>query len=659
MTRLAGALAALVALAAAGCGGGSRRDVVIVTLDTYRADRLGCYGNASGLTPHLDAEAAHGATFLDASAAAPITLPSHASLFTGLSPTATGVRNNGTFVVPRSETTLAEILRDAGWSTGAVVAAYPLARRFGLDQGFEVYDDDLPQPPPATDGAMPIFFAERDARAVTDRALEVWRRLARRPRFLWVHYFDAHAPYAPPDPYRSRHSASPYDGEVAYVDAEAGRLLEALAADSPGAIVVVAGDHGESLGEHGEKTHGVFVYQSTIRVPLILSARGLVPEGARVTVPVSLVDVLPTVLALAGVPAPRGIHGADLAPTLRGGRPPSRTVYAESYLPRLQFRFSELTMVRRGPLKWIDAPSPELFDVVADPSERANLAGGHPDEAALREALAGVQEGADPDAARRAAGALDAESEARLRSLGYTSAGLAASRPGEGRGRDPKSMVDYLQRYDRGVGLISQGRYAEGISLLRELIPQAPENFMARYQLAAGLLSAGDVDAAAKELASVVAAAPDFANAHLMAAEVESRRGHIDEAIRDYEAAAAAEPALAEPALALGRFLESVGRFEPAGRAYLEALNREPGDPETSRTLLALRASRGEVERGIAELREVLARRPDAAGAWAVLANTLRRRGDLQGAAEAYRKAVAIDPSVAEAGAGSKPASPP
>ncbi|HZN53925.1 MAG TPA: sulfatase, partial [Candidatus Polarisedimenticolaceae bacterium] len=400
------------AFVAAGCGGSRAPDLVLITLDTVRADRLGCYGHKGGLTPNVDRLAARSVLFEDASAAVPITLPSHATLFTGRYPTSTGVRNNGTFVLPEGETTLAERLRERGWKTGAVVAAYPLQSRYGLAQGFDIYDEELPRTF-SRGQPLPVHFNERDARAVTDRALEVWKRLAGGRRFLWVHYFDAHAPYAAPDPFGAAHREAPYEGEIAFVDAELGRLLAAIAHDAPDAWIVVTADHGEGLGEHGEKTHGVFLYESTLRVPLVIRAPGRWPEGRRVTAPVTLADVVPTLLSLAGMPAATGLDGENLAPLLEGATP-GRDVYAESYLPLLEFRFSPLTMIRDGALKYIDAPVPELYDVRADPAESRNLADARADTKALAARLAALAARADPDASERASGGLDAEAEARL-----------------------------------------------------------------------------------------------------------------------------------------------------------------------------------------------------------------------------------------------------
>jgi arylsulfatase A-like enzyme/thioredoxin-like negative regulator of GroEL len=578
----------LYALVLFACARTPPRDIVLITLDTFRADLLGAYGNTSGLTPALDALAGRSVVFEYASAPAPITLPSHASLLTGRYPTSTGVRNNGTFVLPAAETTLAEVLKASGWRTGAVIASFPLSSRYGLAQGFDVYDEEIAEPQTAAGPAPPIFFGERNATRVTDRALEVWERLAGGPRFLWVHYYDTHAPYAAPEPWASRHAGRPYEGEAAYLDEQAGRLLEGIGRDAPDAVVCVVADHGESLGEHGEKTHGVFVYDATIRVPFLLRAPGRLPEGARIAEPVSLVDMFPTILALARITAPPGVEGTDLAAVVSGRKAPSRPIYAESYLPRLQFRFSELTMLRRGALKYIDAPSPEIYDLLADPQEARDLHGARPEEQPLALALAAFRESADPAAAARAKGALDPESEARLRSLGYVSAGVSERRPGEGRGRDPKTMTNYLRLYDRAVGLAA-AHSEEGIALLSELIPEAPENFMARYQLGSALLGVGRLEPAREQLVQVVAAAPEFSNGHLLLATVESRLGNVDEAIRQYEAAVTAAPSFAEPRVALGRLYESLGRLDAAAEAYRAALHIEPNDREAAKRLEGLR----------------------------------------------------------------------
>ena len=635
-------------LGLASCSSRGRPDVVVITLDTVRADHLGCYGHPGGLTPAIDRLASRGVLFVDASCAVPLTLPSHASLFTARYPTATGVRNNGTFVLPDGETTLAERLTALGYRTGAVIAAYPLKSRYGLAQGFEIYDERLPRRPRGEGRAFSIHFSERDAREVTDRALDVWARLAGGPRFLWVHYFDAHAPYAAPEPWGSAHAANPYDGEIAYVDAQVGRLLERVERDAPDAVLVVASDHGEGLGEHGEMTHGLFLYQSTVHVPLLIVAPGRWPRGQRVVEPVTLADVVPTILGLLGVAAPSGLDGADLQPAVSGAAFPRREVYAESYLPLLQFRFSPLTMLREGPLKYIDAPTVELYDLTFDPEEAHNLAGDARGEAALALRLAAVLASADPAAGERAAGALDTDSEARLRSLGYASAGsLAPSRLG--RGRDPKAMAGYLQRYDRAVGLGASGYIDEGLAELRKLIPEAPENYMVRYQVAAGLLASGRADEARAELTEVIAAAPEFGNAHFMLGDCLVALGRVDDAMTCFQAAASLLPTQAAPRIAAGRALEARGRFDAAAKSYRAAAACEPSSAEAAEALLGLRRGRGDDLLAVQELRELAARFPRSAALQTTLAEAQYGAGDTEGAATTLRRALALDPSRMEA----------
>lgn len=652
MMRGSGPLRAMIVLAvsllAAGCGGGRASALLVVTIDTLRADRLGCYGNASGLTPNIDRLAAESTLFEHATAAAPITLPSHASIFTGRYPDATGVLNNGTFALPASETTLAEALSAAGWRSGAVVGAFPLNSRFGLAQGFAIYDEDLPQARAGAPGALPVFYPERPASAVTDRAIETWRALGRGRRFLWVHYFDPHAPYSPPEPFATRYSGHPYDGEVAYTDQEVGRLVRSILADTPQAIIVLTSDHGEGLGEHGEKTHGVFLYEATLHVPLLVRAPRQLPAGRRVAVNASLVDVMPTVLGLVGTAVPPGVQGRDLRAVVEGSAPDDAPVFAESYLPHLQFRFSELFAIRRGALKYIDSPSPELFNLEHDPEESRNLHGSRPGEDALARELAGRISSADPQSATRAAAPVDPETEARLRSLGYASGGLQRS-SGEGRGRDPKTMIDYLKRYDQAVAMISAGRNVEAADALRSLIPEAPENYMARYQLAAALLSAGRLTEAEGELRGVSAAAPEFANARLMLALVLSRLGKSEEAIASFGEAAKLAPHSLEPRLALAEFLGSVGRFDQAATVLLDAIRVQPLDAQAPRRLLELRAGRGDLAKAAGELSELADRFPRSAPLWSAVASARMRLADRDGARAAAARSLEIDPGQADA----------
>jgi len=406
-------------------------DVLVITLDTVRADHLGCYGHETAETPILDGLAARGVRFADAVTPVPITLPAHASIFTGLLPPTHAVRLNGAHRLDPDATTLAELLGEAGYATGAVIAASVLESSRGLAQGFDHYDD-------AIRGRR---SAERPASEVTDRALAwVRQRNPERPYFLWAHYFDAHDPYTPPARFGARFPDAPYDGEIAYVDAEIGRLLagiEALGRDRAPLIVVIA-DHGEGLGEHGERTHAHLIYESTVHVPFILVPGDRITR-ARVVDDrvVSAVDVTPTILDLVGIASPGDLDGRSLVDDRPHGPPPEdRRVYVETLWPHLMHGWAPIRALRRHRDKYTDAPFPEYHDLADDPDETTNLLAGEappsisempPEAAELRVELeALVASHAAPDAPE----AMDEETIARLQSLGYVMGeGTAPSAP--------------------------------------------------------------------------------------------------------------------------------------------------------------------------------------------------------------------------------------
>jgi arylsulfatase A-like enzyme len=341
--------------------------LVIVTLDTTRADRLPAYGFGSVATPAIDGLASRGAVFDEAVSVAPLTLPAHTSLFTGLYPPHHGVRDNTDRALDPAHPTLASLLHDRGFHTAAFVGAIVLGADRGLSRGFDVYDDGRAPglPPPR----------RRPGREVVDRARAWIDSLDGQPFFLWVHLYDVHAPQALPVEFR-RASGDRYEGGIAYVDDQIGRLLDALGRRDrlSNTVIVVAGDHGESLGDHGEQEHGIFLYESTLRVPLVVCAPGV--AARRVAGVTSVVDLFPTVLRLLGVAVPAPGDGVSLVPALMGGRLPERAIYAESVYAA-HFGWGPLRMIRDGRFKFIDAPTPELYDLDRDPNERHNVAAEH------------------------------------------------------------------------------------------------------------------------------------------------------------------------------------------------------------------------------------------------------------------------------------------
>jgi len=595
LPAIAGLALALAAAGLAGCGTdprvSTRANVLLVTLDTTRADRLGCYGHRGADTENLDRLAGEGVIFDRAASHSPLTLPSHCSMMTGLYPPAHGVRGNGRYVLSESHRTLAEILQDAGYQTAAIVAAFVLERRFGLAQGFDRYDDD-----PRGMEDPGLGFRRRDAPSVTRAALEAAAGLdRRRPYFLWVHYFDPHAPYEPPAQLLEggRH---PYDGEITAMDRGIGRLLDGL--ESQGLLedtwIVVAGDHGEGLGTpHGELTHGCFLYEETIRIPLIITPTGdlhVVPRRAPHLA--RQIDVLPTVLDLLGLePDRRPVQGRSLAPILSGSAPAEAGQPVRSYSEAMDnwhtYGWAPLYELREGRYKFIEAPTPELYDLKADPREQQNLAPGEPDRIArfrelLHELLA--------DTAPSEGAALGVEDVARLRALGYAvpeGRDAAPPPPGELEGlADPKDRIGLINGIAQALALVERGEIAAAVRELERLHEQDPTNIEILSLLASYRLDLGDLKGSEAAVRELIELRPDRPSYRYRLASVHSRvataalersdagegRARITEAIRILEGVTAVERLDARPFHLLGTLYSRVGRVEPAERALRRAL---------------------------------------------------------------------------------------
>ena len=486
-------LAALLALPA--CGGDSEgagsevRNVparfVLVTIDTLRADRVGCYGAEHATTPHLDALAARGVRFENAISPAPLTLPSHATLLTALDPPEHGVRSNGRFRLQDDVPTLAERMQARGFATAAFVSAFVLDRRFGLARGFDHYDDRVGVQHPEEG------VASRAADQTVDAAL-AWLADAPERFLLWLHLYDPHSPYAPPEPHQTRQLGRPYEGEIAFADEQLGRLLAAIDARFPagGTVVIVTSDHGESLGEHGEATHAFSIYDATQRVPLLMAGPGL-PSGAVVTAGLArLADVAPTVLELAGAAGLASPTGKSLLPLVRGEpEAEPRIAWVETLATQLDFGWSPLLGVRTLEHKYVRAPRPELYALASDPGELQNLASEQPELARELDALVeerGAARNASPNLA------MDPEVIERLRALGYVAAETlpASERPlGEVGGPDPKEEMGTLSAMQEAFQLLVTGRELEALERLAPLGEAGLEVELARGEAA---LRAGD-----------------------------------------------------------------------------------------------------------------------------------------------------------------------
>ena len=464
---LGAVLAAVPGGVPAAAGRTPKLNVLLVTIDTLRADRVGACGSERRLTPNLDGLAARSAVFTRAFAHATVTLPSHANILLGTTPSFHGVHDNLNFVVRPELTTLAEHLGGHGYATGAFVGGFPLVSYFGLDQGFSVYDDAFGRPEPGARGTG-AGSGERPAGEVWASARE-WLKGRTAPWFLWVHFYDPHDPYDPPEPFRTRFNSNLYDGEVAYADAVLGDALKDLKelGLEGTTLVVCVSDHGESLGEHGEATHGYLAYNATLWVPLVVHVPGIAPRV--VARNVSHIDIFPTVCDALGIDRPKALQGASLLPLMRGRRTAERPVYFESLSAYYNMGWAPLRGLVDGTDKFIDSPRPELYDLDRDFGERNDLA-GESDVASRRKRLESVVRGQTSAEGAGAERASDRETRERLRSLGYV-AGLPGPKRTEFGPEDSvAALLPYHNRAAEALGLYQAGRVAEGIGALRDIL---------------------------------------------------------------------------------------------------------------------------------------------------------------------------------------------
>lgn len=465
-------------------------NALLITLDTTNANALGCYEpRHARVTPILDELAREALIFENARSVAPLTLPAHASMLTGLTPLRHSVRTNGLSPLPASALTLAELAKESGYQTAAVVAAVVLAKPFGLAQGFDHYDE-----PPAQDSRAGLHMAERDAAAVTRAALE-WlaARDTSKPFFLWIHYFDAHAPYAPPERFREQAAGNTYLGEVAHVDAAIGTLLDALRAEDlfDSTLIAVVGDHGESLERRGEPTHSVLCYDETLRVPFIVRSPDGERAGERSAALVSVADVLPTFARALHLAAPRGLDGIALQD---GPVASERAVYFESYDAYLNYGWSPLAGCVEGSVKYVHGTHPELFDLASDPGETRNVIEARPEQAERLRAVIASWDSAEK-LGLASGEALDADWQRELAAMGYASAGLATAKlpePTADTGLpDPRSRMAELRAFYDATLAGERGELGKAIEDLRAIVEGNPRNVHALTVLATFLVQAG------------------------------------------------------------------------------------------------------------------------------------------------------------------------
>jgi arylsulfatase A-like enzyme/Tfp pilus assembly protein PilF len=620
-------------------------NVLFVTLDTTRADRLGAYGNPDAGTPNVDRLAEEGVLFETAVAAVPLTLPAHSTIFTGVLPPVHGVRDNGGYVLDTRHTTLAETLKAAGWRTGAFVGAYVLDGKWGLDQGFERYFDDFAISKYKT---LSLGSVARRASEVVDAALP-WLEEHREERFFaWLHFYDPHSPYEPPEPFKSRFARRPYQGEIAYTDFQVGRVIEWLQSRHlmDRTVIVVMGDHGESLTEHGEGTHGLFVYDATVRAPLVIRAPFERARGRRVRAVVRSEDVLPTLLDLLGMEAPAGVQGRSLAPLMTGDAPDlDLEAYSESWYARNHFGWSELRALRVGRFKYIDAPRPELYDLDRDPDETTNVYGERralADRMAAQLARLGAERETGPGAQP---GAVDPETRERLAALGYIGTFVhAAPKPGE-RLPDPKDKIDV---FNLMVAAQEGGANETGdrkIARLQQVIDQDPDIIDAWVMLGNEYVRQGDVPTAIRQYTRALELKPDYDLATINLANAYRRIGDYQAAVLGYEQYLKKDPRNAYVRYQLGEVyfdLNQLDRAEPAFRAALELDERVAS---ARNALGVVFFKRGDLAAAEREIRAALGQQTDVRLAHFNLALIAEERGDRQTAIREYRMEIDLHPT--------------
>jgi arylsulfatase A-like enzyme/Tfp pilus assembly protein PilF len=568
MRRLA--VAVLSAALGAGCGAPEvgpvpGASIVLITIDTLRADRLPAYGYAAGATPHLDRLASESIVFESVYSHCPLTLPAHASLLTGLLPPRHGVRDNVGFRLGDERETLAERFRAAGFETGAAVSAFVLRAQTGVAQGFAFYDDDVE----IEGDTRSLGSLQRDGAAAA-AALGSWiEGLGGRRFFAFLHLYEPHAPYSPPERYR--HLPHAYDGEIAHADELVGRFLDRLerAGRYADAVVAVTSDHGEGLGDHGEAEHGVFLYREAVQVPLLLRLPGGRGAGRRAALAAGHVDLAATLLDLAGVGAP-DLDGTSLVPALRGEESSPLTVYSESLYGRYHFGWSEIYAASTQRLRYVRAPRAELYDLADDPGERASVLDSRAATARALDAWL---------AARIAAGPLHAPERVpedvleRLRTLGYVG-GAAAPVP-DGDLPDPKDEIASYEEYKRALALKAAGRLGEAAVALRRLLDSSPGMVDAWEMLGTTLLESGRTREAAAAFEAAIRIAPTRAESHLSLARLHGLAGRIRVAADHAEVAARTEPGRAHELLA--QLMMDAG---DAARAVEHASLSVDADPE-------------------------------------------------------------------------------
>ncbi len=614
----------------------AKLNILLVTLDTTRWDRLGAYGDREAQTPNLDRLAAEGILFEQAITSAPLTLPAHSTLFTGMLPPRHGVRDNGGYVLDARHPTLASMLKTSGRATGAFVGAFVLDSKWGLNQGFDTYVDRFDV---SKYKSISLGDVARRADEVVENALPWLDQHAGRPFFAWLHFYDAHSPYDPPEPFRSRFRDKPYAGEISFVDHQLGRVLQWL--DTRGlkerTIVVVIGDHGESLNEHGEGTHGLFIYDATTRVPFIVRTPFVNLAGRRIKSTVRSEDVLPTLLDMLGQQVPDGVEGTTLVPLMTGQAPDlNLDAYSESLYARNHYGWSELKSLRSGRFKYIATTKPELYDLERDPDERVNL---YAERRSLAETMANELQKLAVEQAAAAAGpsAVDPETRERLAALGYIGSFSQAPRPAGQALPDPKDKIDIFNLMTSAHEANGKADPKAAITRLRTVVEMDPNILDAWIMLGNEYFRAHDFTSAVTQYQRALQINPDYDLAIVNLAGAYRALGDHSAAIVGYERYLQKDPKNAWVRYQLGELFVDLDQLDKAESAFRQALTDDTRVASARNALGVVAFKRGDLARAEEEIRAALGQKADVKLAHFNLALVAEQRGDLQTAAREYQ----------------------
>jgi arylsulfatase A-like enzyme/Tfp pilus assembly protein PilF len=626
-------------------------NIILITLDTTRADRMGFLGSERGLTPNLDALAKQSVAFTRAYAQVPLTTPSHAALLTGTYPQFSHLEDLGA-PLGKDLPYLPDLLRKHGYHTAAFLGAYildPAATAPGFQRGFDLYDANFHQRKPGEDRYKSV---ERRAEDVANRALGWLSRHQQRPFFIWLHFYDAHDPYDPPEPFKTHYASAPYDGEIAYTDSIVGSFVEVLRKHGlyQNSVIAIAADHGEAFGEHGEERHGMFLYDETIHVPLLLKLPAEQLRGKRVEERVALAEVAPTLLEAAGVSAPATMQAHSLFPLIDAaeidvansaiggkGKGSERPVYSETNYAHRAFGWSELRSWRTGKYLYVQAPKRELYDQSSDPDAGKNLVPAAKAVAdTLESQLADFQQ--KTSSVRSEQTKLDPTQAEKLRALGYLASDNASANSGEKVAIDPKDKIEIANKFHRALVDLEEDRYEEAITELREVVrlepdiasghlelgralvhvqryqealpvlrtaaEKNPDSGMAHYELGLALIKTGQWEAALPEMQAAVVCTPTSAQLHFYSGAVHLRLKHIPEAAAEFESSLKIDPDHFLTNLKYGEMLFREGDAAGALRKLSRAVKVDPKSAEAHAFLADAYQQLGQAENASRERAE-------------------------------------------------------